>query len=468
MKRFDRKQATINLTLLLGSLLISLLLAEGLLRLVKPPQAALTRTPCIYERDEQLGYRFQPQAKGLMLKNFEIDNQVEINSLGFHDVEHDLQEAAQRRHILVLGDSLTAALEVNRTESWPQVLQHQLQALGNPGMEVINLGIDGTGTDIHLALLQEYLPLFQPELVILAFYKNDPTDVTDKRTYRECYKGYTLAFRDADNQRQLRTFVDTARQPPAWFMGLYEQIYLVRLITFAVGAEAFWQQGYQPPQRNYHSPGMIGLPAERKADNPPALDELLRQFQALAEEYHFRFLLIPIPANNNWDRPVDSLKALQENVNPAVLTQLEVVDILPLVQKILAQDGVPYAAMFWRYDEHLNQYGHQVIGSAMAEVIDIYTNNSPIELQVRPAQTGLWTAVQWQDGQGGWHDVENWQGPLNGGGNIRWWVSARDYHTGPFRWLVLDSPAGTRLGVSESFYLPGAGGKHWVEVGVSH
>src|SRR5687767_12315425 len=33
-----------------------------------------------------------------------------------------------------------------------------------------------------------------------------------------------------------------------------------------------------------------------------------------------------------------------------------------------------------------------------------------IELQVQPAQAGLWTVVQWQDSAGVWRNAEGWQG----------------------------------------------------------
>jgi len=80
-----------------------------------------------------------------------------------------------------------------------------------------------------------------------------------------------------------------------------------------------------------------------------------------------------------------------------------------------------------------------------------------IELIVESGSPALWTIVQWQDGLGGWHNVEGWQGTLDDGTHKVWWVDAADLGKGPFRWLVeLDDGM---LAVSEPFDLPAAAGE---------
>lgn len=76
-----------------------------------------------------------------------------------------------------------------------------------------------------------------------------------------------------------------------------------------------------------------------------------------------------------------------------------------------------------------------------------------IELQVQSTQAGLWSVVQWQDSAGGWHDVEGWRGPL-AEGNRQWWVAARDFGTGPFRWSITEGSGGRLLDASQTFNLP--------------
>jgi len=77
-----------------------------------------------------------------------------------------------------------------------------------------------------------------------------------------------------------------------------------------------------------------------------------------------------------------------------------------------------------------------------------------IELYARPAGVGLWAVVQWQDSAGQWHDVEGWRGIQDENGYRRWWVAARDFDKGPFRWGVAHGPADPVLAVSDLFDLP--------------
>jgi len=77
-----------------------------------------------------------------------------------------------------------------------------------------------------------------------------------------------------------------------------------------------------------------------------------------------------------------------------------------------------------------------------------------IEL-VAPGYAGQWSAVQWQDSNGDWQTVEGWQGSLDERGVRRWWVAAKDFGTGPFRWVVGDT---TQPGaISNPFNLPAVG-----------
>lgn len=74
-----------------------------------------------------------------------------------------------------------------------------------------------------------------------------------------------------------------------------------------------------------------------------------------------------------------------------------------------------------------------------------------------------WTVVQWQDANGGWHDVEGWQGTLDTVkigkdgtvvGYKTWWLGYEILGQGPFRWQVLGSQDGQLLVTSDPFNLP--------------
>ncbi len=62
-----------NLILLLLGSFLGILIAEGMLRISKPPQLSITHQPCIYLQDKQFGYRYKPNATGWIYRNFEMD-----------------------------------------------------------------------------------------------------------------------------------------------------------------------------------------------------------------------------------------------------------------------------------------------------------------------------------------------------------------------------------------------------------
>lgn len=75
-----------------------------------------------------------------------------------------------------------------------------------------------------------------------------------------------------------------------------------------------------------------------------------------------------------------------------------------------------------------------------------------IVLQAGSAAPEAWAVVQWQDSSGGWQEVEGWRGPLSS--HNLWWVAAKDFGSGPFRWVILNGPQGQVLAASSPFDLP--------------
>ncbi len=463
MTRF--KSIFINLMLMLAGLALMLLAGEGIVRLIRPPQVSYTRAPCFYIPDDQLGYRFQPSASGLMFKNFEINQIDRINTLGFHDVEHTLPPTGEGFRVLALGDSFTAALEVDVADGWTQTMQRELRALGHPNAEVLNVGIDGIGPNIELKLLKRFAPIFQPDVVVVAFYKNDPLDISEKLKHRECYKDYTVAYQTEAERDAIRAFIDGARPVSDTFQWWLDRSYLFRLFMFPF-RDMYWKFNYLNPVRNYYAPLMLGMDVDKRAENPPSMDEIFAEMQAVARENKFRLLVIPVPANERWNRPDDSINALKESLSPDMLWQLDVVDILPEMQTFVQDERRSYADLFFKYDEHLTRYGQRVYGMLAAQRVHQYAIAAPIELRVEPPRAGLWTEVQWVDGAGSWHAVENWRGETNGGGGITWWVEAKDFGTGPFRFAVYDVAGGNLLGASEPFMLPQRNQTTRVKVGI--
>jgi len=76
------------------------------------------------------------------------------------------------KKILVLGDSLSAGLGVDYDQSWPLLVQEELNNAGY-NYTVINAGISGDTTSGGLSRLPKLISLHQPEILILELGGND-------------------------------------------------------------------------------------------------------------------------------------------------------------------------------------------------------------------------------------------------------------------------------------------------------
>lgn len=80
--------------------------------------------------------------------------------------------AAATPNLLILGDSLSAAHGLRRTDGWVHLLQQRLEQQGLP-FQVVNASISGDTTAGGLARLPPLLRDHQPVLVVLALGSND-------------------------------------------------------------------------------------------------------------------------------------------------------------------------------------------------------------------------------------------------------------------------------------------------------
>ena len=80
--------------------------------------------------------------------------------------------ADSRAKILVVGDSLSAGLNLNVKDTWVALLQTRLDAKGY-GYRLVNASISGDTTSNGLSRLPRAIDLHQPEIVIIELGAND-------------------------------------------------------------------------------------------------------------------------------------------------------------------------------------------------------------------------------------------------------------------------------------------------------
>jgi hypothetical protein len=138
------------------------------------------------------GWDLKPNAEALLTRAA-YTSMVSINSQGLRDVEHTPDAAPRRHRVVVLGDSFMDAYQLPLEQTFPRLLQRELDG---QTVEVVNLGVGGYGlAQSYLTLLEKGLG-YEPDLVLLAMTPlNDVRNssaVLQKRAFGERGTKYLL------------------------------------------------------------------------------------------------------------------------------------------------------------------------------------------------------------------------------------------------------------------------------------
>lgn len=156
--------------LLVVSLLLSVLAAEGLWRLL---QSRGHGPATVY--DEVLGWRFKPDTRNRHTTE-DFDVEVRIDGLGRRRGAAE-PESAERPRVVFVGDSLTFGWGVEEEQSFPSRIGRML------AVEVVNLGVTGYGLGQSYLLLRQEGLAMQPAIVVLTVCQNDFQEVVSERMY---------------------------------------------------------------------------------------------------------------------------------------------------------------------------------------------------------------------------------------------------------------------------------------------
>jgi len=168
------RHVAVGLVVSLLSVCVTLGALEVGMRLFAP-QPTKVSVPAIIDPD--LIYRLPAHARGTDVKE-EFAVKIETNSQGLRDREYPAEKSAGVvSRILVLGDSMTFAEGAEAEETYPKVLERALaDRYGAGRYEVINAGIRGYGTDQELVLFERLVPIYHPDIVLLAFFAGNDFD----------------------------------------------------------------------------------------------------------------------------------------------------------------------------------------------------------------------------------------------------------------------------------------------------
>ncbi len=161
-------------------MLAQFFLFEAGLRLVGGSEAAPVFQQ-LFLQDPVVGYRLKPGARA-RYRTADFDTDILINSSGTRDREFG-PKAADEHRIVVLGDSLVLAVQVQQDETFTAVLEKRLNAHRRPAearYRVINAGVQGYGPVEELAFFEHVASRFDADVVLVGvFVGNDAMEAND-------------------------------------------------------------------------------------------------------------------------------------------------------------------------------------------------------------------------------------------------------------------------------------------------
>lgn len=118
--------------------------------------------------EPDLGYRLRAgidtEARGV---------HVVTNSLGLRGPDVTREPAPGTSRVLVLGDSVAFGFRLEQHETFPVLLEQELEQRDGGSWEVLNSGVEGYNTVNELAFLRSSLVDLQPQAIVLVFNLND-------------------------------------------------------------------------------------------------------------------------------------------------------------------------------------------------------------------------------------------------------------------------------------------------------
>ena len=175
------KEFVINSSLFLLSAFVVLLFIEMGMRFVSPSATVFSvvgTDPAVFESSDIIPWTLKPNASERFVA-LDFDTTVSINSFGLRDKERQINKDKNVHRILIVGDSFTYGFGVNNDESYPAVIERELnEKIYDKRFEVWNAGFaSGYTADTFFVFLREKGMRFNPDLILVGvFLENDILD----------------------------------------------------------------------------------------------------------------------------------------------------------------------------------------------------------------------------------------------------------------------------------------------------
>lgn len=330
------------------SILLTLLLAEGALRLLGIAAggrgsnwfAGGNHPRFLFQPDPLSGYSLRPGFQGRQIaKEREFDVPVAVVAQGAEQgLRVQPHTAPPPPRVLAVGDSITFGEGVPADSTYPAVLERTL------GVRVANAGVPGYASPQMLGRLRRYLPALRPAVVLMTL---SPRWDRQRCATPFIYKDGFIVGRDYADRLVLidgNLYLRETRLPLLGSATAYAERYsnLMRLVLPALA-----QAGHALLHRSPEQPAAA-------ADFEPTARNL-QQARLLAASSGARFLAVMIDDRGKEFRRERQM--LQARLDELGVPWVAADDLIP---------GPDWERLRYPLDTHWNAAGHRAVGEALA------------------------------------------------------------------------------------------------------
>lgn len=138
-------------------------------------------TPFRNSPDEHVHHKMLPRTSYRMHDGYgDFDVEMTTNSRGFRGSDIT-DKSPDKYRIVMLGDSFTMGEGVENVNTFPYLIEKNLNRSGSGKYEVVNMGVESYAPVLEYLLLKRNIDFLKPDLVILNF---DMGDILDEYAYR--------------------------------------------------------------------------------------------------------------------------------------------------------------------------------------------------------------------------------------------------------------------------------------------
>ena len=326
-----KKEIIKNMAILLVSIIIVLLVAEGILRLIVLPHYGIP--PGTFVADEEVDYIPAANFEGVIYNKehnmFALP--LSLNEEGFRDQSWKKEKGEGVIRIITLGDSETFPDTVMIEEQYGKVMEPMLEEKWEKDIEIINMGVSGYGTQQSFKWFQRKGNEFNPDIVTYLFVANDLIE----------------------NVEQRYTIISGSRVDRSW-----ENKPVLGVIQMSI------YQKSRLAREAYRMLKGTGKSVTKKSESKKlgkekweVMKSTLHEMQKYYEEKNIQFVVIINPL----DTSEENREIIQRMEN--ILDELNIAYVNP-TNTYNKQGGKE--KFRWEFDSHLNPKGHKLVAQEVA------------------------------------------------------------------------------------------------------